>query len=352
MAPTVTVIVPTWDRLDLIGLSIESALRQTYEDFVLIVGDNGGNPGTEDVVRAYDDPRIRYVRHPENLGGQGNWLELIRLAETPLVASLHDDDIWEPTFLEKCVPPMLDDPTLGMCFCDHWCINANGERLVEHTDWLSAHSGRDVLPAGRFEGSRDDALRMVVVRNAPQPAYASVLRRASVLDTTFPPEITPIYDLWLSYRMWSRGEGFFYVPERLTQYRVWSGSVTARGYADGLDGVFAHIVAENIGGGPVLDEIQQEWATRRFDRARDALGDRADRDASRRDFRLASPSLSGPRWLVAEVAGRSTLGWEATRAARAGLRAVRARLRPDRRTTSGLSEHDTRPSERARQLTD
>ena len=347
---TVGIILPTYNRPDLIRASIESALAQTYEDFVLLIGDNGGSALTEGVVRSYDDPRIRYILREESLGAQGNWLELIRQADTLLVASLHDDDTWQPDFLEKAVPPLLADPTLGMVFTDFVCIDETGRSLPTHTAWLAAHSGRDTLSSGRFRGDSADGLRMVVIANSPQPAYAAVLRRESVLMTEFPSDIAPIYDLWLSYRMLSRGEGFYYIPEPLTNYRVWGGSLTAAGYATGLDSVFHRIVAENRDAGPVLDEIEVAWAHERFGRGRDLLADPSRREESMRDLRLAAPHLTGTSWVLAEVAGRSSLGWDAARLARAGVRGVRRRVRPGALSSSGLREEHVRPNARADDL--
>src|SRR4051794_35350386 len=111
MASPVTIIVPTYNRPRLLAEAIGSAVAQTSADWLMLVGDNGGSPDNEGVVRSFGDDRIRYVRHPAGLGPQGNWLELARLAETPLIASLHDDDTWMPTFLEKTVPPMIADPS-------------------------------------------------------------------------------------------------------------------------------------------------------------------------------------------------------------------------------------------------
>ncbi len=350
MSASVTAIVPTYNRPALLGASIESALSQTHKDLVVLVGDNGGSPLTEGIVRSFDDDRVRYVRHPEALGAQKNWLALAAMADTPFVASLHDDDTWAPTFLEKTVPLLVDDPSVSVAFSDFWCVDDHGDRLVEHTDWLTGHSGRDRLPPGPYEGSYADGLRMVALECAPQTAYASVLRRQAILDTEFPDEISPIYDLWLAYQVFRRGEGFAYVPERLTNYRVWGGSLTARGYGFGQDAVFAQIVEDNPRVMPVVLEIQEEWAKNRFDRARNALGEQSERVAAQRDFRLASPFLSGREYLVAELAGRSRLGWEAIRAARAGVRAVRARGPQALTAGRGLREDLVRPSSDAKEL--
>ena len=347
---TVTVFVPTWNRPDMIAASIDSALAQTFEDFVVLVGDNGGSPLTEGIVRGYDDPRVRYIRHERNLGGMGNWLELIRLAETPLVASLHDDDTWEPTFLEKAVPPLVDDPSLSIAFTDYWCVDDVGDLLVEHTDWLSSHSGRDRLPAGPVDGSYADRLRVVAVWGSPQPAYAAVLRRQAVIDTVFPTEVDPVYDLWLTYQVMRRGEGLYYVPERLTNYRVWNGSLTAAGYGEAVDAILGHVVAENLDAGPVLDEIERAWALDRYRRGWRSLDDPAARAYSQAELRRSAPGLSGMRWLLAEAAARSDIGWHAVRLARSGVRSLREQFRSGQLDSSRLPQTHMEPSDDAKRL--
>ena len=340
VSPTVTVIVPTYNRPDLLVEALRSAQAQTFDDFVVLVGDNAASPVNERAVRSVDDPRIRYLARPESLGAQGNWLDLIGRATTPLVASLHDDDSWTPAFLEKAVPPLLDDPTLSVCFTDYVNVDEDGRPLTDYTDWLTHHSGRDALPAGRFPGGYSECLRDLVLRSAPQPAYAAVLRRRAVVDTEFPPDIEPIYDMWLNYRICTRGEGFAYVPERLTNYRVWGGSLTARGFAPGQDAVFGRIIGENQGLVEVLEAFEAEWADTRFSRARNLLDDPSQRDVSRREFRLATPHLHGGRWLAAEIAGRSDIGWKAMGLARRATSDLRTRLRPGRLRARGVPDRE------------
>lgn len=317
---TVTIILPTYERAEYIREAIDSALAQTYTDFVLSIGDNSRDDATEKVVAQYDDPRIRYRRHPRNLGQQGNWLHLIDTAETPLVASLHDDDAWHPDFLEKLVPPMLADPTISMAFADFWCIDEHGHRLVEMSDELSASTHRAFLPPGRIEPSVDDGLRLVAVWNAPQPALCAVIRRQAVLDTFFPDQISPVYDLWLSYQIVRRGEAFHYVPERLTDYRWHSGSSTSVGSWTGAeDEIFRRIVAENPSS-PVVPEVRRYWGSIKWGRAVKLMADPRTKAASRREFRAAAADLPIHQRAVASLAGYSGLGWTALRAAREARR--------------------------------
>ena len=280
-SPLVTVILPTFERAKYLREAIRSALDQTYVDFVISIGDNSRNAETEAVVREFDDPRIRYRRHPENLGQQGNWLWLIHNAETPFVASLHDDDVWCPTFLEKTVPLLRDDPSVSMAFADYELIDQDGASLGAETAELTERSHRDRLAAGTLDLTLPEALRLVAVWNAPQPAYCALLRRDAVEATEFPPEIDPVYDIWLSYQIARRGERFAFVPERLTKYRWHPGSSTTTGWSAPEDEIFSRIICENSDAGDVITEVQEYWASIRWGRAVRMMASSATREASR-----------------------------------------------------------------------
>jgi hypothetical protein len=305
---TVTIIMPTYERTEYLRSAIASALAQTYTDWVLQVGDNSATDAVERVVRSFDDPRIRYHRNAENLGAHGNWLNLIDIATTPLVASLHDDDIWEPDFLARTVPMMLQDETLAMVFTDYWSIDSAGRRLPELTEQTTRTAHRHEIPSGRLDMDRNGLVRVAVVWNAPQPAYAAVLRRSAALEVEYPAIPNMISDLWLSYSLARAGAGIAYVAERLTNYRVHGGSVTATGLAEPEDAVFSRIVAE-CAGMPVTAEVHRRWAELRWGRAIRLMADSSQSARSRREMRLAAPWLSGTRRVAAHLGGRSGLAW-------------------------------------------
>lgn len=322
MSPLVTIILPTYERARYLREAIDSALAQTYENFVLSIGDNSRNDETEQVVRSYDDPRIRYRRHPENLGQQGNWLWLIGNAATPYVASLHDDDVWMPDFLERTVPLIDADPSVSMVFGDYDLIDADSRLIPDETEKLSHSSHRDRLPAGTLDLTLPEALRLVAVWNAPQPAYCAVLRRQAVLDTEFPATIDPVYDIWLSYQIARRGERFAYAPGRLTRYRWHPGSSTTTGWSAPEDEIFSRIICENSGMCPdgsdreVIGEIQDYWASIRWGRAVRMMASPDTRIPSRIEFQAASHHLPPAKRLVASLAAQSDTTWSAMRQVR------------------------------------
>jgi len=107
---TVSVIIPTYNRAHLIGRAIQSGLAQTYRDFEIIVVDDGSTDDTESVVRGFEDGRIRYVRLPENKGGNAARNAGIEAAGGRFIAFLDSDDEYLPARLEKTVPVLAAAP--------------------------------------------------------------------------------------------------------------------------------------------------------------------------------------------------------------------------------------------------
>jgi glycosyltransferase involved in cell wall biosynthesis len=96
--PTVTVVVPTYNRAGLIGQAIDSVLQQTYSDFEIIVVDDGSTDETEAVVRGYGD-RVRYV-WTQN-GGSGHARNVgMQHARGRFLTFLDSDDLLYPYALE------------------------------------------------------------------------------------------------------------------------------------------------------------------------------------------------------------------------------------------------------------
>ena len=73
------VFILTYNRAGYLKESIESVLNSTFRDFTLTVVDNCSTDNTEEVVRSFDDPRLKYVKHPENIGGINNINSAIKI---------------------------------------------------------------------------------------------------------------------------------------------------------------------------------------------------------------------------------------------------------------------------------
>ncbi len=101
--PTVSVIVPTYNRANSLPRTIDSVLAQTHDDLELVVVDDASTDDTESVVKSYDDPRVTYVAHTHNRGGSAARNTGIRATDGEYVAFLDSDDEWHPEKLERQV---------------------------------------------------------------------------------------------------------------------------------------------------------------------------------------------------------------------------------------------------------
>lgn len=100
--PKVSVIIPTYNRAHFIAQAVESVLMQTYQDFELIIIDDGSTDNTKEVLESYRD-RLHYF-YQENQGRSVARNRGIELAKGEYIAFLDSDDLWLPNKLSRQVP--------------------------------------------------------------------------------------------------------------------------------------------------------------------------------------------------------------------------------------------------------
>ena len=116
MMPTVSIILPTYNRVGSVQAAIHSVLAQTYIDYELIVVDDGSTDETASHVREIADPRLIYVLHPQNKGAAAARNTGMRMARGDYIAFLDSDDTWHPQKLEVQVEFLKNSPDqVGGC---------------------------------------------------------------------------------------------------------------------------------------------------------------------------------------------------------------------------------------------
>jgi len=131
--PTVSVIIPTYNRAHLVGRAIQSVLNQTYKDFELIIVDDGSTDNTKEAVKEFQkkDKRIRYIRHKENKGGSATRNTGIRVANGEYIAFLDSDDEWLSEKLERQIG-FFEQSTdnIGIVYCGYQYISDRTEKII------------------------------------------------------------------------------------------------------------------------------------------------------------------------------------------------------------------------------
>lgn len=206
-APLVSVCMPVSRSAAEIGRSLDSVLAQSLGDVEVLVGDDGGH-GREVVERA-GDARVRYRRNASPLGFAGNHEALLREARAPLIAFLHDDDRWEPAYLEHAVRALERSPRAGLALTAHRELPGGA---------VAAH-----LPSG----SHADALPLLLADAVRLLPSATVLRREVLADVRSPWPPLSCGDMVLYLDAAAAGWGVAVVGEPLVAYVRHPGQLSA-----------------------------------------------------------------------------------------------------------------------------
>ncbi len=155
--PLFSVVIPTFNRSDLVGQAIRSVLKQTFDDFEIVVGDNCSTDDTAGVVRRFTDARLRYVRTPRHAAIADSWEFARSQASGRLIIMLADDDALVPTALQRFAHEMrLRDADFLFC------------KVAEYRDGGFPGPGRNTLACPGFSGSS----RLVSAEEFVQPLFA------------------------------------------------------------------------------------------------------------------------------------------------------------------------------------
>lgn len=222
----VSIVIPTYDRLPLLEVAIRSACAQTHGLLEIIVCDDAGPSDVPGLIETIGDPRVSYLRAPQNTRKAGIFAEGLRRAGGDYVMELNDDDALAPECVATLLEPLERDPDLVAAFGDHWIIDAAGAVGLDASDESSSRWGRAHLAAGRHEPFIDLAL----VTQAVCMNVCGIARRSRLAVDDFPPEVGFMSDYWLAYLVSRDGGAVWYCPERLAYYRSHDLSVTGTSF--------------------------------------------------------------------------------------------------------------------------
>lgn len=117
----VSIIIPTYNRVQLLSETLDSIMAQTYPDWECIIIDDGSTDQTERMVAEYTakDPRFRYSHRPEgSLKGANTCRNYgFEISQGEFINWFDSDDIMYPDFLDKKVGELIADPKLDFCAC-------------------------------------------------------------------------------------------------------------------------------------------------------------------------------------------------------------------------------------------
>jgi len=208
--PAVSIIIPTYDRVEMLRTALDSVAAQTFQDFEIVVVDDGSTDGTREAMATRPE-RIRYLWQP-NQGVAEARNHGLRTIHSEFVAFLDSDDLWQPTFLERAVGTLRDEPGLALVYTRFTSMDAIGRVLSRHNKQPFAGDVTPRLFASTF------------IHTSAVVARSHVIRDAGGFDGRL--SHNEDYDLWLRLSLRHR---FGLIPEPLCLRRCHPESLAHNG---------------------------------------------------------------------------------------------------------------------------
>jgi glycosyltransferase involved in cell wall biosynthesis len=245
-----TVVIPTFNRADLLPDCVNSVLDQSVACEVIIV-DHGSTDSTPETVAQWGS-KVRYLRREVDSGPQFSWLDGVLLSSCEFVKILHDDDWLEATFIEKCLDLMK--PHVGFVCTAATVTNAEGDPINVLFDSLFPYSG--VL------GSKRDRRKIAETMVSPS---ALLLRRQELVDGIYagrlPFQVETYHgagaDHFLKLLALLRYPQFAYISEPLANFRSHPGSITVNAITSGKKSPLTQVYSEVLEYYRLLDFVRR-----------------------------------------------------------------------------------------------
>ena len=206
----ISVIIPTYNRADLISRAIASVTKQSYQHFEIIIVDDASEDNIASVVRSIKDSRIKYIRHQTNLGGSEARNTGIKNAQGKYIAFLDSDDVWLPDKLklQLAAVSQQEEPENLVCY-GRFQISP---RIFYKTSVFPAQAKQEseTVP-DYFWLSRGEILTSTLL-----------ISRTLAVATMFKPGLAKHQDLDFVIRLEKQGAKFIFVPQILA---IWHNEV-------------------------------------------------------------------------------------------------------------------------------
>lgn len=245
-----TVVIPTFNRANLLPDAVNSVLTQTAPCEIVIV-DHGSTDSTPKLVTQWGD-QVVYLRRNLDSGPEFSWLDGVLRASCEFVKILHDDDWLEPTFIERCLALM--SPTVGFVATAATVTDMQKNPINTLFDSLFSTSG--------IRKSRSD--RNLVAETMISPT-ALLSRRQDLIDGIYagrlPFQVGTYHgagaDHYLKLLSMLRYPEFGFVNEPLANFRAHPGSITVNAFASGKKSPLNRVYSEVLDYYRFLDFAQR-----------------------------------------------------------------------------------------------
>ena len=150
MPPKVSIILPCYNGAKWLSEAIASILAQTYQDFELLIIDDGSTDNSKVILSSYlVDERVRYI-YQENKGFSGALNRGLKESKGDLIGFICSDDLWLPNKLDVQVKYFVDHDDTDLVHANYYSINSDGQVLKLREITIPSFASREELIESLF----------------------------------------------------------------------------------------------------------------------------------------------------------------------------------------------------------
>lgn len=216
----VSVVIPTYNRGYTITEALASVFSQTFQDFEVIVVDDGSTDDTSDLVRRFGDRRLRYVRRDTRRGVAAARNLALSMSKGSFISFLDSDDIWKPQKIEYEVAFLERHPQVEAVFSDLEKFDGKifTPSFMRATPVFSKRLADGPYPDGIVLTGRE--MYLCLLHEVPIKPTALTLRREAVENIGKFDESRPAGSDWEFLIRFARKWRFGYIDRPLAVLRV------------------------------------------------------------------------------------------------------------------------------------
>lgn len=141
--PLVSINIPAFNAQETIKKTIESLLKQSYTNIEIHVIDNDSTDETREIVKSYQDPKLKLIKNDVNIGAEANFEKCMQLGSGKYTAIYHADDVYDQHIVTKSVALLERNERIGIVTTRAQFIDSNSKKMGESKTFYALKQKND-----------------------------------------------------------------------------------------------------------------------------------------------------------------------------------------------------------------
>jgi glycosyltransferase involved in cell wall biosynthesis len=220
---TLSIVIQNYNYGHFICDALDSLLKQTTQDFELIVIDDGSTDNSLEIIESYRDKfkNFQLIAYTQNKGTHYSINDSINVANGAYIHWLAADDFRDDRFVQDSMQILLNNPTIGICCSDFGYSDEKTGRFKLFSNKLIDNVSEDLVLDG------ESVVRLIQYSNFWIPGHTTIVKKESVIKYGgFRKELLEKCD-WYLFHLIALKEGLAYLPRTLSYIYCHSASYSA-----------------------------------------------------------------------------------------------------------------------------